>query len=362
MKNYHVYFSYYSEEYGQFEDRSYCVYAENQFEARRKAWEYCESDDDMKFASCIKQCGVMWDSSPTNLQDYFNAEAAASKCRAKIIENAEIPNADIQNNEEKKIELKNEISYYWGSIKTVSDIAKDMGKPFGLQPPDLFDELHYAEAFVNKIENSGDYSRAFTMLNKIEAAKKWDENAMFSLSDFFRNSYITLDGESFYFGQDFNKDGIFPEKANVTDYASKYISRWQNARHIEQLTRLRMFGEKDVIPGSESWRLDNQMAYEYRILIIKPEVLPKELRKPENMLWTTVVDDDYVRYAQNVITGDSLNLSRSDFIGVIRPEFEKNIDFESLKKEYAIHKEHQSAEDSPFRNNELEEENELECC
>ena len=78
------------------------------------------------------------------------------------------------------------------------------------------------------------------------------------------------------------------------------------------------------------------MSYEYRVLVINPNALPKEMRTPENMLWMPVVNGDYVRYAQNLITDRFMNLTRDDFIGILRPEYEKNIDFAGLNYEYAL--------------------------
>ena len=47
-------------------------------------------------------------------------------------------------------------------------------------------------------------------------------------------------------------------------------------------------------------------------------------------------DGDYVRYAQNLITDRFMNLTRDDFIGILRPEYEKNIDFADLNYEYGL--------------------------
>ena len=90
MKPYNVHFSYYSEEYGQFDENRYYVEAENQFEARQKAWEIVDSDDSRRFMSCMRQCGVTWDASPANMEDYLNSVAADYKCRVKKIKNVDI--------------------------------------------------------------------------------------------------------------------------------------------------------------------------------------------------------------------------------------------------------------------------------
>ena len=103
-----------------------------------------------------------------------------------------------------------------------------------------------------------------------------------------------------------------------------------------------MFGEKDVIRNSGN--INNDMSYDYRVLVLRPEALPKEQQKPENILWTPVIDGDYYgnhKYNSfNMITGVFANFSRGDFIGILRPEFENKIDFDALKNDYLkAHKE-----------------------
>jgi len=334
MKSFNVHFSYYSEEYGQFDENRYTVEAGDQFEARQKAWGIVDSDDNRRFMSCLRQCGVTWEATPANMEDYLNAMAASYKCRIKAIENVDMPNAAIRKDEDAQTRAKSERGYFIGCLDSVSDIAKDIGKPFGMTPPDLFEEFHYAEGFVGEIESGGNYEHAWLLSQRIEAAKKWDRGAMFSLRQLFKDGYTVLDGEVSLLSKYFAQNSVFPEKADLTDRDSQYIWRWQKARPIERLSGLPMFGEKDVISGSESWK--SKMSYEYRVLVINPNSLPKEMQTPENMLWMPVVEGDNVRYAQNLITDRFMNLTRDDFIGILRPEYEKNIDFAGLNYEYGL--------------------------
>jgi len=142
----------------------------------------------------------------------------------------------------------------------------------------------------------------------------------------------------------FAQDSVFPQCADLTDHESTYIWRWQRQRPIDKLPRLPMFGEKDVIAGSESWK--SQMSYEYRVLVVGANALPNEMRTPESMLWMPVTEGDTVRYAKNLITDKFMNLSRSDFVGILRPEFENNIDFAALNYEYGLSHEKPQANDS----------------
>jgi len=192
MKPYNVHFSYYSEEYGQFDENRYYVEAEDQFEARQKAWEIVDSDDSRRFMSCLRQCGVTWEASPANMEDYLNSIAADYKCRVKKIENVDIPNAKIQKSEDAQDIANGDRGYFLGCLGAVSDMAKDIGRPFGMAPPDLFEELHYAEGFVGEIQNSDSYDHAWLLSDRIEAARKWDQNAMFSLRQLFKTAIPNL--------------------------------------------------------------------------------------------------------------------------------------------------------------------------
>ena len=326
-----MHFSYYSEEFGQFDEAKFAVEASDQFEARQKAWERVENDESMQYASCIKQCGVTWEASPINLQDYFNMMAAFAKYGIQETKNVDIPNAVIYQDDDRIKQARDALSHYWGNLDAISNIAKDFGQQHGMIPPDIFDELHYAALIARELEQSGKTEQAWELYDKTYTAEKWDLDAMHSIKQLFRDGSIWLCGESEYLGNYFCKDGIYPEKAALTDYEDKYISRWHNARHIDKLSRLPMFGEKDVISEKGGF----QLPYEYHVLVIRQDALPKEQQKPENMLWTPVTNGDITQYAQNMITGVFSKLSRSDFIGVLRPEFENKIDFETLKSEYA---------------------------
>ena len=122
MNNFNVHFSYYSEEYGLFEENRFSVEAENQFEARQKAWEIIDTDDNRRFMSCLRQTGVTWDAPPINMPEYFIALAADYKYRIKVIENVSIPNSEINRDEDNRARAKNELSYYLGRLDSVSDI------------------------------------------------------------------------------------------------------------------------------------------------------------------------------------------------------------------------------------------------
>ena len=229
MGTYNVHFSYFSEEYGLFDELKYRVDADNQFEARRQAWDIIDSDDNRRFMSCLKQIGVTWEAPPLNMPEYLNALAAECKYSMKVIENVSIPNAAIEKNEDAKARAQYELGYYMGRVDSVTYMAKDFGKPFGMTPPDIFEELHYAEGIVGEMDSDGNYEHAWLLSQRIEAARKWDEDAMFSLRQLFKDGYTTFDGEVSIMSKYFAKDSVFPVYADIHDGDSKYIWRCQKS-------------------------------------------------------------------------------------------------------------------------------------
>ena len=337
MKSYKVHFAYYSQDRGQFEGTNYTFEAENQFEARQKAWNYLDDDKEMKNASCISQCGVIWESSPLHLQDYFNMLTAIDKCTIKQIEKIDIPNNMIHQDGDRVAGARNAISECWGSLSAISNIAKDVGQAYGMIPPNVYEELHYAALIAQDLEQKGQEREARSLYKRISDAEKWDQDAIVSIDSLFIHGDIWLNGDSVYLSKYFSRDGIFPEKADLSDAESDYINRWRKARYITNLSQLPMFGEKDVIRSSGG--LQKDLFSEYRVLVLRLESLPKEQQKPENILWTPIVHDEYERNynynSRNMITGVLSNFSPRDFAGVLRPEFANKIDFESLECEYS---------------------------
>jgi hypothetical protein len=341
MKTFRVHFSFYSEECGKFDDSVFNVNAENVFEARRQAWLLCDTNDDMKFTSCVRQCGVTWDASPLDVQDYFNAQAADCKWRLKMIENIDLPNAKIERSEAKEGYAKNERSYYLGSLSVINEIARDFGQAHGLKPPSAYEELEYAWQFVSKFDQQGKHERADALAKIIERAEKWEALALRDLKELFDNGYACLCGDTVILSEYFSRDSVFPERADINEREYKYTLRWTNAQHIDKLPHFPLFDEKNVIAGS------TEMPFEYKTLVLNADALKPEYRLAENMLWTPQLDNngicpeldnddpDAVFAAENLITGAVTEFRHSDFVGVLRPEYTDNIDFDALKSEYA---------------------------
>lgn len=350
MKEYSVHFSYYSEEYGNFDDKTVKVDAENQFDARRMAWEKLDKNDEIKFMSCVKLCGITWDASKLDMQDYFNSAAADNKYSIQYIENVAKPNAQIEKNDKKYEDCERERYRHFGSLYTISHIAEDLGKSLGMLPPPIFEELHYAREFAY-LPDCG-FDKASAMLKIIESAENWDSSAAFSIRELFGNGYGMAGGHDLNFSAQFGKDGLYPVHADRTDYSSKYVSRWNNAREYKTLASLPFFGQKDVIPES------NSLKYEWQTLVIKKEVLHPDKQIPLNSLWIPTgggMSDnggDNPITVENLFTGEVAEWKRSDFIGILKPEKNANIHNETIKAEYHALNEKQDAEKSIPNNGE----------
>lgn len=335
MKEYDVYFSYYSEQYGSFDDMRITVEADNQFEARQKAWKLTENNSNFEFTSCVKLCGVQWKASPLDMQDYLNAQASYDKYMLQRIENVDKPNARIENKSEQSLDIERKRSEHYGSLFTINNIASDIGRPHGMKPPALQAELHYAREFLNLLYN--DYDKYSAFQKKIERAEKWDSAATLDFRELLKYGYINVEGESLNFSDQLGKDGLCPIYANREDSEYQYVQRWTNAREYKSMDRLPFFDEKDIIADSQT------MQYDYQILVIKKEALLPENQTPVNSLWIANQSDENGRSeadadgfitVENAFTGQIVEWERTDFLGVIRPEKDTKIDYDAIKAEY----------------------------
>ena len=358
MKEYSAHFSCYSELYGNFDEVIIKLNADNQFDARRKAWELSDENNDLKFSSCIKLCGITWKASPLDMQDYFNAQAEYEKCEIKRIENVKKPNARIEQNEKKLEECERERYSSFGSLYTITSIAEDFGKPLGMLPPSIYEELHYAKEICYQFDWN-DYDKSSVLLKIIEQAEKWDRNAMHSIQQLFLYGNGLYNGQEIDFSTQFKKDGIYPVYVDRTDYDSQYIHRWTMAQEYKSIAELPLFGEKDIINGSQF------MQYEWQTLVLNKEALQPEVQFPYNLLWITKqentashdINGENPIIAENLITGETAKWKLSDFIGVLRPEINAKINYEEIKSEYkALYKElPEKSEQSGIKPKTLEE-------
>lgn len=341
MRSYRAHFSFYSEEWGNFDDMAYTVQAQSPFDAREKAWQTWDEDEDSKLRSCVRLYAVTWSPNPLDAGDYFYSHAADIKQAVGRIENVDIPNARIERHDRAEY-YEREKHYYLGSLRTIDAVAKDLYAGRGMIPPSVYEELHYAEELCGKIE---DFAQAQALWNKISAVKKWDERTnLFDIRDLFQKGYITLQGEAVFLREHFDRNGIFPVYADLDDMDYSYISRWQRSWKLSRLAYLQPPMPADVISYSA-----DHMLYDYQLLLINNARFPAEYQKPENMIWMPSEDSMNITkdmtekfLVDNVITGERMLADRSDFWGVIRPDVAARYDFEALKAEYAAAHEMQS--------------------
>lgn len=334
MRSYRAHFSYYSEEWGNFDDMAYTVQAESPYEAREKAWQAWDEDEDTKFRSCVKLYAVTWNPNPLDAGDYFYSHAADIKQAVGHIEHVDIPNDRIEKHDRAEY-YEREKHYYLGSLRTLDAVAQDLYAGRGMIPPSIYEELHYAEELCGLLEN---FNQAQALWDKISAAKKWDDRAyLFDIRDLLKNGYITLQGETVLFREHFGRTGIYPVYADLDDTDYKYINRWQRSWKVNSLANLRPLQPADVISHSAS-----HMLYDYQLLLINDNHFPADYQKPENMIWTPSEDSMNITkditekfLVDNVITGERMLADRSDFWGVIRPDVVARYNFEALKSEYS---------------------------
>jgi len=337
MKEYTAHFSFYSELYGDFEDIPIKVEANDPFEARRAAWALSETDENLRFTSDIKLCGITWNASPLDLPDYFNSAAAYEKYRLRYIENVDIPNAKIKGDMGKADLSEREKCVQYGSLQTISEIAKDFGKAHGMMPPTIYEELYYARELAPALEKQGaSFENISAFYKMIERAEKWDTIAMREIQDFLKNGYIATGEQVFNLREELAKDGICPTVADLDDGDYKYIRRWDRAADYKNIGRLPFFGENDVIADSRA------MQYEYQILVLNKELLQPEFQTPINSLWQanqgSAANLDKsgsgLIAAENLFTSEVVEWKRSDFLGVLRPDIVEHIDYDKIKAEY----------------------------
>lgn len=329
MREFNVYFSFYSEEWGNFDDTRYLVTAENPFEAREKAWDLCDRDSDTPLRSNIKQFAVTWEPNLLDTGDYFYSHAAGIKqCLGRLM-NVEIPNDRIAGGE-KNHQLEAERCSDLSSLWTLDAVAKDLYKDKGMIPPSIHEELYYAEKLCEQL---GWDEKAYALWKRIEKAKKWDNGAIYSIRDLFRDGYTELCGEAELFNEHFGRNGVYPIHNKIDERDYSYISRWQNKRMVDSLMKLPFYNETDVIRNSAS------MDYAFRTLLLKNS----GYQIPENQLWQLIDSSESGRdppdgmlFAENLITGRCVFYHKSDFVGVLRPDIVATLDFDALKKEYAV--------------------------
>jgi hypothetical protein len=334
MRTYRVYISFYSEELGEFDEAVYVVNAESLQGARLEAWSRFDDDESMRFASCARQTGVTWDALPVDLRDYMEAQAAWYKHDIAHIDAVTIPNALISRNSEAKDRAEDDRKNLFGGLWAVRDIAHDICGPLGMKrPPDVSEEIERAWSLVGEFDTEGKNDTAKALVGIIESAEKWDTFACVRLAKMFRTGFVDLSGGAVNFKHRLGIDGIHPVMRDASESEHDIMSRWGLARRTNRLSALPNFDGRHVIKGSRE-----AMAFGQKTLVLRKDMSGAE--RPEGALCTPLhdageigPDHDGEFPAENPVTGERRTFRREDFIGVLRPEFDPDIDFEALRQD-----------------------------
>lgn len=332
MREFNVHFSFYSEEWGNFDDISYPIMAETPFEAREKAWNICDQDADTPLRSNIKQFAVTWNPNRLDAGDYFYSHAADIKHDMGHLLNVDIPNDQITGND-RQHQLEGERRSNLGALWTLDSVAKDLYADMGIIPPSIYEELHYAEKLC---EHLGWGEKADALWERIEHAKKWDNGAIYSIRDMLKDGYTTLCGETVLFREHFGRNGVFPVHNKLGELDYSYIFRWKNKWPVESLKRLPFYKETDTIGNSAK-----HMDFVWQTLLMDSSALNEDHQTPENQLWRALDPSEHseemkdgMLFVENHITGQRVSCHKDNFLGVMRPDIIARLDFDALKKDY----------------------------
>jgi len=347
MRTYNAYFSFYSEEWGNFDDVIYKVQADSPYDARTEAWLKWSQCMDSKFQSCVKLYAITWEPNPLDAGDYFYSIAADTKMAMRRIDYVDIPNCRIQKRNQ--TEFYEKLKHYdLAALNKTDDIAKDLYADKGILPPSIYEELHYARELAYRLE----FTQSKVLLDIIDQAAKWDvKGYKWDIRELFKNRYISLNNDTYYFQNQFDRKGVYPLYNDLNDTESKYVARWKNMKTVNALADLKPPQENDVIPQSNDF-----MAYDGHYLFIDTHQFLDVFDHPENRIWIptgdiTNITHDYSNafIAENAITDNQIKFYRSDFLGVLRPDVTERYDFDALKREYVAHMIQQSV--TPARMN-----------
>ncbi|MDR2889703.1 MAG: hypothetical protein LBV33_07685 [Lachnospiraceae bacterium] len=134
MRDFKVHFSFYSEEYGNFDEIHYTVSAADMFEAREKGWIMCDEDPETIYRSAIQVMAVTWEPNRLDVGDYFYAKASDLKCAAAYEKNVTKPNAQIDASKTaKQVDFTGSDHYY--AVSVLDQVAKDLYGDKGIVPP-----------------------------------------------------------------------------------------------------------------------------------------------------------------------------------------------------------------------------------
>jgi hypothetical protein len=350
LNTYNVHFSYYDEEKGLFDESNYPTQAENQFQARSEAWKLRNADEKASFQSCVRQIGITWDPFLGDIgqHDCFNAGIANHIYRMNQSKYIDYPNGHIKLNAEIIGASESHISLIADYLDTINASMRDVGEAFKITPPYVFDEIEYAKRMIKEIDNTGQHEVMAALLNTTTNAQKWHPEAMQNLKDLFDTGCLNTQNNHIDLKRYMTQDSLFPLLADAADdNMENYYSRWRkdSVLKIDKFFSSSSIKDFCVIKNSNL-----HMAYEGKALILNPESLTSSDRYTnnhfENIFWRrqeNKPDDHSVEFdpksrfiARNLVTDEIKEFSRDQFVGVLRPEYVKYIDFDQLRDIYRV--------------------------
>ncbi|WP_294857075.1 hypothetical protein [uncultured Oscillibacter sp.] len=228
-------FSYFAPECGKYCDMTVKVEANDRYEAREMLWLELEKHPERYFfdqpAKDIRLCGVTWQGSRLDMQDYFDAMAESCKTEINRLNNVDIPNERRRTppNEEQMTEKKTGLSSEWDQLHLVDCIARDLYQAHGIVPPSIHTELYYAQKMADDLYRQKEYDLASELDNRMWNAAKWgDEKRL--IQDLFRERYMYFKGDYHGMEKHFSRDGCFPIRTE-TEYAPEQAQAY--ARGME---------------------------------------------------------------------------------------------------------------------------------
>lgn len=207
-------------------EKAYCdiavkVDAEDRFKAREKLWRELEenhADHLSGGASDIQLCGIVWDGSRLDMQDYFDAQADQSKAEFVRIRSVELSNhlSESPRDEARVEEARRECSGELICLRQIDAIAKDLYQSQGIVPPSIHTELHYAQLMADDLFRRGDYDLADSLSQHIWDAEHWNADSMGVIARLFHDRRIFHDGSYIYMSAYFARDGCCPSSTSET--------------------------------------------------------------------------------------------------------------------------------------------------
>lgn len=216
-KKYTAMFSFFAAEENTYYDCGVQFDAADRYAAREKAWELFEKNHSSYICSegaiqNVKLCGLRWEGSPLDIQDYFDAQSDSCQCEINRIRNVDLANCRINPAEHKRRYEEFQRNLYSESAcrHLLDNMAKELYAQHGMIPPSIHTELHYAQEMANSLYHSQQYDLADKLSQALCDAEHWQSNATCTISELFREHHLYYDQRYHDMNEHFARDGCYP--------------------------------------------------------------------------------------------------------------------------------------------------------